>query len=155
MKANLKHRKAKLSDLKIIVSLLLQDKLGKTREESTDEGNSRYLEAFEKIDTDTNQYLMVVELGEEIVGTCHLTIMPSLTFVGSTRMQIEAVRVDGRYRGKKIGEWMIQQAISYGKSYGVSIFQLTSNKSREEAIRFYEKLGFESTHEGMKLYIEE
>ena len=70
-------------------------------------------------------------------------------------MQIEAVRVDERYRGQKIGEWMIQQAISYGKSNGASIFQLTSNKSREEAIKFYEKLGFESTHEGMKLYIEE
>ena len=155
MKPKLKHRKAKLSDLKIIVSLLLQDELGKIREESADEGNSRYLEASEKIAADPNQYLMVVELEEEIVGTCHLTIMPSLTFVGSTRMQIEAVRVDERYRGQKIGEWMIQQVINYGKSKGASIFQLTSNKSREEAIKFYEKLGFESTHEGMKLYIEE
>ena len=81
--------------------------------------------------------------------------MHSLTFVGSTRMQIEAVRVDERHRGRKIGEWIIQQAISYGKSNGASIFQLTSNKSRVQAIKFYEKLGFESTHEGMKLYIEE
>ena len=109
MKAKLKHRKAKQSDLKIIVSLLLQDELGKIREESADEGNSRYLEAFEKIAADPNQYLMVVELEEEIVGTCHLTIMPSLTFVGSTRMQIEVVRVDERYRGQKIGEWIFSR----------------------------------------------
>ncbi len=155
MKAKLKHRKAKQSDLKTIISLLLQDELGKIREESSDEGNSRYLEAFEKINADPNQYLMIVELAEEIVGTCHLTIMPSLTFVGSARMQIEAVRVGEQYRGQKIGEWMIQQAISYGKLRGASIFQLTSNKSRGQAIKFYEKLGFESTHEGMKLYIEE
>ena len=154
MKAKLNHRKAKQSDLKIIVSLLLQDELGKIREDSEDVSNSRYLEAFEKIDVDPNQYLMVVELEEEIVGTCHLTLIPSLTFIGSTRMQIEAVRVDESYRGQNIGEWMIQQAISYGKLRGALIFQLTSNKIREEAIKFYEKLGFESTHEGMKLYIE-
>jgi ribosomal protein S18 acetylase RimI-like enzyme len=98
---------------------------------------------------------MVVENGDEIIGTCHLTIMPSLTFIGSTRMQIEAVRVAGKYRGQKIGSWMFDQAISYAKENDVSITQLTTNKKRPKAKRFYEKLGFEASHEGMKLYLEE
>lgn len=146
-------RKAKQSDLREIISLLLQDELSKAREELSEELNNRYIEAFERIDVDPNQYLMVVEMEKRIVATCHLTIMPSLTFIGSTRMQIEAVRVRDEYRGQKIGEWMIKQAIIYGKSCGASIFQLTSNKKRNGVIKFYEKLGFESTHEGMKLYI--
>lgn len=98
---------------------------------------------------------MVVESGDEIIGTCHLTIMPSLTFIGSTHMQIEAVRVARKYRGQKIGSWMFDQAISYAKEHDVSIIQLTTNKKRPQAKHFYEKLGFESSHEGMKLYLEQ
>lgn len=76
---------------------------------------------------------MVVLLEQQIVGICHLTIMPSLTFIGSTRMQIEAVRISGSHRGKKIGEWMMRQAIAYGKSQDVTIVQLTTNKKRPDA----------------------
>lgn len=96
---------------------------------------------------------MVVEIDKEIVGTCHLTIMPSLTFTGQTRIQIEAVRVAERCRGQKIGEWMIDAAILYAKQNGATIIQLTTNKQRDKAINFYEKLGFQSAHEGMKLYL--
>ncbi|NDB86089.1 MAG: GNAT family N-acetyltransferase [Alphaproteobacteria bacterium] len=74
--------------------------------------------------------------------------------MGSTRMQIEAVRVAGRYRGQKIGIWMFDQAISYAKENDVSIVQLTTNKKRPKAKHFYENLGFEASHEGMKLYLE-
>ncbi len=150
---NLTHRKAQTKDLQSVISLLLEDKLGATRESknSTDE---RYVSAFQKIDSDQNQYLMVVENDDEIVGTCHLTIMPSLTFKGSTRMQIEAVRVAAKYRGQKIGKWMFEQAVIYAKEKGASIIQLTTNKKRSEAKRFYETLGFEPSHEGMKLYLE-
>jgi ribosomal protein S18 acetylase RimI-like enzyme len=77
--------------------------------------------------------------------------MPSLTFLGSTRMQIEAVRVSEKYRGQKIGEWMFNQAIEYATANNVSIIQLTTNKKRPKAKHFYEKLGFEASHEGMKL----
>ncbi|HBB7077297.1 TPA: GNAT family N-acetyltransferase [Legionella pneumophila] len=73
---------------------------------------------------------MIVENDDEIIGTCHLTIMPSPTFTGQTRMQIEAVR---EYRGQKIGEWMMNVAINYGKSKGASIIQLTTNKKRLRA----------------------
>lgn len=75
---------------------------------------------------------MVVEGSGKIVATCHLTIMPSLIFTGSTRMQIEAVRVTEKYRGQKIGEWMMNAAIAYAKSKGATILQLTTNKNALE-----------------------
>ncbi len=154
MNKNLSHRKATINDLGTIVNLLLEDELGKTRESTSTRLDQRYIDAFNKIDADHNQYLMIVENDDEVVGTCHLTIMPSLTFSGKTRMQIEAVRILEKYRGHKIGEWMMQAAISYGKSKGASIMQLTTNKKRFKAKSFYEKLGFEASHEGMKMYLD-
>lgn len=150
---NLTHRKAIIADLPRLIELLLEDELGSTRESKSSAVHENYIKAFHKIDSDPNQYLMVVENGDEIIGTCHLTIMPSLTFIGSTRMQIEAVRIAGKYRGQKIGSWMFDQAISYAKENDVSIVQLTTNKKRPKAKHFYEKLGFEASHEGMKLYL--
>lgn len=149
----LTHRKATLNELRAIINLLLEDDLGQTRESKLPELDQRYIDAFRRIDIDFNQYLMIVEKGGEIVGTCHLTIMPSLTFTGQTRMQIEAVRILKKCRGQKIGEWMMQEAMKYGKLKGVSIIQLTTNKKRTSAKKFYEKLGFEASHEGMKLYL--
>ncbi|MDP3705061.1 MAG: GNAT family N-acetyltransferase [Legionellaceae bacterium] len=112
------------------------------------------MDAFHRIDKDPNQYLMIVCSENVIVGTCHLTIMPSLTFVGSTRMQIEAVRISDKHRGQKIGEWMMHAAIDYAKSKDVSIIQLTTNIKRPRAKEFYERLGFERTHVGMKYYLQ-
>lgn len=151
---NLTHRKARIADLPRLIELLLEDELGSTRELKSSVVHENYIKAFHKIESDPNQYLMVVENSDEIIGTCHLSIMPSLTFIGSTRMQIEAVRVAGKYRGQKIGSWMFDQAISYAKEQDVSIIQLTTNKNRPKAKHFYEKLGFEASHEGMKLYLE-
>ena len=151
---NLSYRKAIFSDIRAILDLYIQDELGGSREKLSQNLNSRYTDAFHLIDKDPNQFLMIVMLNTEIVGTCHLTIMPSLTLVGSTRMQIEAVRVAEKYRSQKIGEWMISSAIQYAKSRDVSIIQLTTNKSRPRAKKFYENIGFEATHEGMKLYID-
>ena len=147
-------RKAKQSDLADIISLLAQDSLGAMREDyRADNINERYKAAFQHIDADPNQYLTVAESNRGIIGTCHITIMPSLTFMGATRVQIEAVRIHPDFRGQKIGELMIQEAIRYGQSKGAEIIQLTTNKERPEAIRFYERLGFKSTLEGMKLYL--
>jgi ribosomal protein S18 acetylase RimI-like enzyme len=153
MLEKLTHRKATINDLRTIINLLLEDELSQTRESKKPDTNKAYINAFHKIDTNANQYLMAVENGSEIVGTCHLTIMPSLTFTGQTRMQIEAVRVLEKYRGQKIGEWMIREAIQYGIANGATIIQLTTNKKRTAAKTFYEKLGFEASHEGMKLYL--
>jgi len=150
---NLTYRKATINDLNTIIDLLLEDELGRTRESKKPKLDQHYIDAFHMIDVDRNQYLMVVESSSEIVATCHLTIMPSLTFIGSIRMQIEAVRVAEKYRGHKIGEWMMNAAIAYGKSKGVMIVQLTTNKKRPRAKNFYERIGFEASHEGMKLYL--
>ena len=152
---NLTHHKATVQDLRAIIDLLLEDELGKTRENASQDLNQKYINAFHQIEADPNQYLMVIKNKDEMVGTCHLTLMPSLTFMGSTRMQIEAVRVAQKYRGQKIGEWMIETAIHYGKSKGASIIQLTTNKKRIRAKAFYEKLGFDASHEGMKLHLKE
>ena len=152
---NLTYKKAKIEDLGDIVFLLRQDSLGKNRESLSENLDERYIKAFHEINQDPNQYLMVAEINKAIIGTCHLTLMPSLTFSGSKRMQIEAVRVHHDMRGKNIGEQMIKHAIEYGKSQGASIFQLNTNKHRADALCFYEGLGFKATHEGMKLYLEQ
>ena len=147
-------RKATLSDLPAIVNLLIEDELGQTREKVGDVIDQRYINAFQRIDADSNQYLMVVVNPEQqIIATCHLTIMPSLTFIGSNRMQIEAVRVSSGYRGQKIGEWMMNSAFEWARANHVSMIQLTTNKKRPRAKQFYERLGFTATHEGMKLFI--
>ena len=148
-------RKATLNDLPSIIALLADDELGNTREQSDTTIAPRYLTAFELINKDPNQFLMVVtNEAQTVIGTCHLTLMPSLTFTGSTRFQIEAVRIAASCRGQKIGEWMIKEVIALGKTHGATIIQLTTNIKRPKAKSFYEKVGFESTHIGMKLYLD-
>jgi GNAT superfamily N-acetyltransferase len=151
---NLTYRKACIDDLNVIVSLLAQDQLGQSREQIGDESDQRYTDAFHRISSDPNQYLVVACENKNIVATCHLTLMPSLTFIGSTRLQIEAVRVRSDFRGKGVGRKLIEFAIDWGALHGAKLFQLTTNKHREDALRFYETLGFQATHEGMKLYLE-
>lgn len=153
----LTHRRAALEDLPKIIELYVkEDELAMQRELFSERLDQRYVAAFQKINTDQNHYLMIVEAQEDaapkkaIVGTCHLTLLPSLTFMGSTRLQIEAVRVAVSHRGKGIGKWMMKAAIDYGKSQGALLFQLTTNRKRQKAKQFYECLGFQATHDGMK-----
>lgn len=150
----LSHRKAVREDLPAIVALLLDDALGRTRESESAQLDPRYPAAFARIEADPNQYLMVVESDGKIAGTCHLTVMPSLTYTGSTRMQIEAVRVAAAMRGRGLGEWMMRAALDYARAHNVRLVQLTTNKQRPRARQFYERLGFEASHEGMKLLLE-
>ncbi len=155
MNQNLKHRKAILSDLACIIELILEDdELAQSRE-SHNTYDQAYVDAFHHINNDPNHYLMVVEDDVGIVATCHLTVIPSLSFIGSTRLQIEEVRVRKKYRSRGIGEWMIKSAIDYGAQHGAKIVQLTANRKRVRAKKFYKKLGFEASHEGMKLYLED
>lgn len=146
-------RKAILVDLEEIIRLLADDDLGKAREQPLSNMNPAYKIAFDQILADPNQFLMVVAKDNRVVGTCHLTLMPSLTFQGSLRMNIEAVRVASSLRGQGLGEWLFNQVIELAKVKGCKIIQLTTNKKRLDALHFYEKLGFEATHEGMKLYL--
>ncbi|MDF1678666.1 MAG: GNAT family N-acetyltransferase [Legionellaceae bacterium] len=154
MSKNLSYRRANRNDLETIIQMLGEDELGLSRENLSLPLDNAYLEAFDKIDSDPNQYLMVVEQDNRIVASCQLTIMPSLTFTGTTRLQIEGVRVLAACRGQHIGEWMIKTAIQYGASKGASIIQLTTDKKRVRAKHFYESLGLKATHEGMKICLE-
>lgn len=155
MHETLSYRRAVLEDLNKIVDMLIDDELGLTREKSSEVIDQAYLDAFHQIDTDPHQYLMLVECEGEAVGTCHLTFIPSLSFTGSMRMEIEAVRIARTYRGQAVGAWMIEQAVAYGRSKNAKIIQLTSNKQRTRAIAFYESVGFKPTHEGMKMYLDD
>ncbi|HSX03437.1 MAG TPA: GNAT family N-acetyltransferase [Rhabdochlamydiaceae bacterium] len=147
----MKFRQATIHDLPEIIRLLFEDELGKEREQGKSTGS--YQSAFEEIKVDPNQALMVVEENGKVIGTCHLTFMPSLTFHGSKRMNIEAVRIDSAFRSRGVGEWMVQQALKMAQEKGCKIVQLTTNKKRKRAKEFYEKLGFKDTHEGMKLHL--
>lgn len=146
-------RKAKLNDLGSIVQMIADDKLGVTRENFKIPLPKEYLVAFEKIVHDENQELIVVEnKSKEIVGTLQLTFIQYLTYQGGIRAQIEAVRIKKDYRGKGLGKKMFEWAIQRSKEQKAHVLQLTSDKKRPEAIKFYEKLGFIDSHEGMKLH---
>ena len=114
-------RQANINDLSAIISLLLEDDLGNIRETTAQQHNAKYSQAFNKIMQDPNQYLTVTTKDNKIIGTLHLTIIPPLTFIGSIRAQIEAVRVDKKYRNQKIGQFMIEQAIKHAKTHDASI----------------------------------
>ena len=114
----------------------------------------RYYQAFGKIDTDKNQYLIVIEDNHKIIGTLQLTIITYLTYRGGKRGQIEGVRIDDAYRRHGIGKMMIQWAIDKARELNCHLVQLTMDKKRQETIEFYKKLGFIDSHEGMKLHFD-
>lgn len=148
-------RKAEFDDLKAIIHLLYHDELGQARESLEDSVYSLYERAFKQISKDPNQYLLVAESDDKILGTCHLTFMPSLTFQGSKRMNIEAVRVQSDWRSCGLGEKMLQHAIKMARDKECKLVQLATNTQRQRAKKFYEKLGFEATHVGMRMYLKD
>lgn len=145
-------RKASIDDLVSIVQLLADDKLGAQRENFVLPLPQVYFDAFQAICEDANQELMVVVNDLDIIGTFQMTFIPYLTYQGRWRAQIEAVRIRKDQRGKGIGQEVFEWAIQRAKQQGVHLLQLTTDKQRPEAIRFYEKLGFKASHEGMKLH---
>lgn len=145
-------RKATRADVKTIVSMLANDKLGQLREDFQDPLPEKYYQAFEHIDQDANQELIVVEEGEMVVGTLQLSFIPYLTYQGGIRAQIEAVRIREDQRGQGLGEKMFRWAIARAEERGAHLIQLTTDKKRPDALKFYEKLGFKASHEGMKLH---
>lgn len=145
-------RKAKKADLADIVQMLANDPLGALREDL--QHPEKYEKAFDTIDKDPNQELMVVENKDAgLIGTFQLTFIQYLTHQGSIRVQVEAVRVREDQRGRSIGEKMFLWIIDHAKDKGATVVQLTSDKKRPDAIRFYQKLGFVDSHEGFKLAI--
>ena len=149
---NLNIRKANREDLTQIIQLLANDPLGMQRESYQNPLPTEYYQAFEEIDTDKNQYLIVVEDNHKIIGTLQLTIITYLTYRGGKRGQIEGVRIDEAYRRHGIGKIMIQWAIDKARELNCHLVQLTMDKKRQETIEFYKKLSFIDSHEGMKLH---
>ena len=150
---NLTFRKATIEDLPEIVKMIADDALGQLRENFQMPLPQEYSIAFQKIASDPNQELTVVENdSNEIIGTLQLTFIQYLTYQGGIRAQIEAVRIRKDQRGKGVGRKMFLWAIEKSKERGAHLLQLTTDKLRPEAISFYENLGFKASHEGMKLH---
>jgi ribosomal protein S18 acetylase RimI-like enzyme len=144
-------RRATHEDVPAIVRLLADDELGRLRESADEPLPRSYFAAFEAIDRDPRHELVVVERAGEVIGTLQLTFLPYLTYRGGMRAQIEAVRVDRRHRDLGIGQRLFTWAIGRARSEGCHLVQLTTNASRGDAHRFYERLGFVASHVGMKL----
>ena len=150
----MKFRKATKKDLLIILEMLADDELGKQREYFQIPLPSEYLQAFNKIDSDENQELIIVEdENSEVIGTLQLTFIQYLTYRGGIRAQIEAVRIKKDNRGLGIGKKMFEWAINRSKERKAHVLQLTTDKRRPRAIKFYNDLGFVQSHEGMKMHL--
>ncbi|UMB54310.1 GNAT family N-acetyltransferase [Lutibacter sp. A64] len=146
-------RKATVKDVSKIVEIIADDKLGVKREHFTNPLAESYFEAFKVIDADKNQELMVVEdENSEIVATFQLSFIQYLNYCGGLRAQIEVVQVRKDKRGLGIGKQIFKWAIARSKEKKAFLLQLTSDKKRPKAIKFYESLGFKASHEGMKLH---
>jgi GNAT superfamily N-acetyltransferase len=145
-------RRAIAEDLEAVVGLLADDPLGRAREALAESADlAPYLRAFDAIDTDPNQLLLVVDQGGQVLGTMQLTFIPGLSRRGALRLLIEAVRVADSHRGQGLGAAMMRWTIEYARGRGCAVVQLTSDKSRQDAHRFYERLGFVASHKGYKL----
>jgi ribosomal protein S18 acetylase RimI-like enzyme len=144
-------RRATIADLPAIIALLADDPLGRTRERAVTPPDPRYVGAFVAVDADPNQLLAVVELDGAVVGCLQLSFIPGLSRLGQWRGQVESVRVAAAHRGGGLGRAMMVWAIEQCRARGCGLVQLTSDKTRGDALRFYESLGFRATHEGMKL----
>jgi len=139
------------ADLPSIVRMLADDNLGGQRERYETPLPESYYLAFEQINRDPNHELIVAEQNGEVIGTLHLIFLPSISFQGRLRAQIESVRVDKRFQGQGIGSEMMKWSMERARQRGAHVVQLTTHKSREDAHRFYERLGFKGSHLGMKL----
>jgi len=146
-------RRATEADVGAIVALLADDVLGATREDPAAAADPVYLTAFRRIETDPSNELLVAELDGRIVGTLHLTFLPSLTHRGGTRAHVEGVRVAADLRGSGLGAALFDWVVARAREEGARMVQLMTDVRRDDARRFYERNGFEATHHGMKLHL--
>ena len=141
-------RPAATADLPAILRLLADDPLGKNRETAVE---TPYALAFAAIAADPNHEMVVAELDRRVVGCFQLSFIPGLSRRGAWRAQIESVRIDSALRGRGAGRAMMEWAIARARERGCALVQLTTDKRRPDAHRFYARLGFVASHEGMKL----
>ncbi|GGL06521.1 GNAT family N-acetyltransferase [Mangrovihabitans endophyticus] len=151
----LTYRCAARADVPVILELLADDDVARERaahgEPVSPSRDAAVWAAFEAIDEDPRNELIVAERDGAVVGTFQLTFVPSLSRGGAERMIIEAVRVRSDLRGRGLGRDMIRWALDRGRARGCGIAQLTTDKRRRDAHRFYASLGFAASHEGMKI----
>ena len=146
-------RPATAEDLPEVIALLVDDVLGAGRETFDEQSRKPYEQAFEQIEADPRNDVLIALVDGEVIGCLQLTLIPNLSFKGGLRAQIEALRVKAEYRGQGLGARLVSHAIDVARANKCRMVQLTSNKTRNDAIRFYEGLGFEPTHVGFKLYL--
>jgi len=144
-------RRATRADLPAIVRMLADDELGSQREQVENPLPESYYSAFKQIDSDPNHELIVAERNGEVIGTLHLMFLLSVSFQGGLRAQIESVRVDKRFQSQGIGSDMMKWAMERARQRSAHVVQLTTHKSRVDAHHFYERLGFQGSHLGMKI----
>lgn len=146
-------REAERDDVAEIVRLLADDPLGSTRESPGHELPDAYWTAYEAIERHPDNALIVAEIDGKIAGTLQLTYIPGLTYTGSERAQIEGVRVAAEHRGHGVGQALISWAIDQARARGCRVVQLTTDRQRPDAVRFYQKLGFRPSHMGLKYHL--
>jgi ribosomal protein S18 acetylase RimI-like enzyme len=147
-------RDARAADLPAIVAMLADDPMGAGRERFAEPLPPAYFAAFDEIESDPRQRLLVAERDDALVGTLQLSIIPNLTFGGRRRAQVEGVRIAGSARGQGVGRSLMEHAKGIAQDQGCHLLQLTTNRQRPEAVRFYERLGFVDSHHGLKLYLQ-
>jgi GNAT superfamily N-acetyltransferase len=149
--AALSFRPARADDLGFIVNLIHVDTVGDSLEQPDEPLHQRYLDALAKMSADPQQRLVIAELEGERIGTLQLTFIPGIARLGETRCLVEAVHIAPAHRSRGYGGAMIQWAVELAREQGCGLVQLTSNKARTDAHRFYRRLGFAQSHEGFKL----
>ena len=152
-RADVTFRRAERADVERIVELLANDPLGAKRERYELPLPQRYFAAFDAIAADPNNELVVACLNGEVAGVLQITFTPGITYEGGWRATIEGVRVDEKVRSAGLGRAIIEHAVARARERGCHLVQLTTDKTRPDAKRFYEALGFVASHEGMKLHL--
>jgi ribosomal protein S18 acetylase RimI-like enzyme len=147
-------RDAVETDLPALVALLADDPLGASRERAQETPSQSYRTALRAITTDPHHHLLVVELDAAVIGMLQLSFLPHLTYQGGWRAQIEGVRVAREHRSRGIGRMMLETAVGRARERGCHLVQLTTDRRRPEALRFYLDLGFEDSHHGLKLHLD-
>ena len=143
-------RPATRDDLPVVVAMLADDGLGKSRERPETPLPEAYAEAFDRMARQGDNVLLVAELDGRVVGCLQITLIHGISRFGATRAQIEGVRVAAAARGRRVGERLMREALVRARGRGASLMQLTTDHRRIDAHRFYERLGFVGSHLGMK-----
>ncbi|QPF88213.1 GNAT family N-acetyltransferase [Bradyrhizobium genosp. L] len=144
-------RPAQIGDLPAIIALLANDVLGQQREDASMPPHPTCVDAFRAILADPNQLQVVAILHDDVIGALQLSFIPGLARMGAWRGQIEAVRIAEAHRGSGVGQRMFEWAIAQCRARGCNLVQLTTDRTRPDAHRFYERLGFVASHVGYKL----